>query len=215
MPYCEVPTSVVAHGDVEHFRPKASYWWLGYSFDNYLFSCQVCNQLFKGDRFPVVGAPLLPPALPVPAPGEGEWPALVNGFILDATVTTDADCIARWNAENADLPHPYLEDPEPLFRYEVDAASGEVWLRAASGPRSLRALRAAEEVLGINRDELRKLRYVEFATIAVLKSVLDDPGLSAASRVGVLNEFARRQNSDFPFAGMHRFFARLWAIPGA
>ena len=25
--YCESPTDTVAHGDVEHFRPKSKYWW--------------------------------------------------------------------------------------------------------------------------------------------------------------------------------------------
>lgn len=32
--YCEAPTAVVAHGDVEHFRPKDLYWWLAYCYDN-------------------------------------------------------------------------------------------------------------------------------------------------------------------------------------
>lgn len=45
--YCEAPTSVVAFGDVEHYRPKSSYWWLAYCYDNYLVSCQLCNQRFK------------------------------------------------------------------------------------------------------------------------------------------------------------------------
>lgn len=41
--YCETPTSVVAFGDVEHYRPKSKYWWLAYCYDNYLASCQICN----------------------------------------------------------------------------------------------------------------------------------------------------------------------------
>ena len=64
--YCEAPTSVVTHGDVEHFRPKSTYWWLAYCFDNYLFSCEICNQLYKGDRFPISGPTLEPPELPRP-----------------------------------------------------------------------------------------------------------------------------------------------------
>ncbi len=42
--YCEAPTSTVAYGDVEHFRPKSVYWWLAYCYDNYLFSCQICSR---------------------------------------------------------------------------------------------------------------------------------------------------------------------------
>ncbi len=45
--YCEAPTSMVAYGDVEHYRPKSTYWWLAYNYENYLASCQLCNQKFK------------------------------------------------------------------------------------------------------------------------------------------------------------------------
>lgn len=211
--YCEAATSIVTHGDVEHFRPKSAYWWLTYCFDNYLFSCEICNQLFKGDRFPISGPALEPPDMPNPAPNEDKRPMLAAAFMLDPTVARDPDCLARWGSESADLVHPYLEDPEPFFRYEVEDASGEVWLRARGGERSQRALTAAETVLGLNREDLRKLRYDEFATIATLKLLLEDEGLSAGSRAGILREFARRQKDSFPFAGMHRYFARSWDIP--
>ena len=65
--YCEAPTSVVAHGDVEHFRPKSIYWWLAYCYDNYLYSCQICNQSFKSNHFPVSGTPMVPDP-PIPDP---------------------------------------------------------------------------------------------------------------------------------------------------
>ena len=29
--YCEAPTGVVCHADVEHFRPKSKHWWLALS----------------------------------------------------------------------------------------------------------------------------------------------------------------------------------------
>jgi uncharacterized protein (TIGR02646 family) len=41
-------------GDVEHFRPKATYWWLAYDFGNYLLSCRVCNSHCKGNKFPIL-----------------------------------------------------------------------------------------------------------------------------------------------------------------
>jgi hypothetical protein len=53
--YCEASVAVVAHGDVDHFRPKSTYWWLAYCYDNYAYTCQVCNQIYKGDRFLVRG----------------------------------------------------------------------------------------------------------------------------------------------------------------
>jgi transposase len=53
--YCEAKTTAVTYGDVEHFRPKAEWWWLTCCWDNYLFSCQICNQLFKSENFPKRG----------------------------------------------------------------------------------------------------------------------------------------------------------------
>lgn len=65
--YCESKVSSVAYGDVEHFRPKGGwkqdesqinltkpgYYWLAYDWDNLLFSCQICNQIYKKNYFPL------------------------------------------------------------------------------------------------------------------------------------------------------------------
>ena len=64
--YCEGKADHVAHGDVEHFRPKSIYWWLAYCYDNYVYSCQICNQTFKVAHFPTQGAALPPPSLTRP-----------------------------------------------------------------------------------------------------------------------------------------------------
>src|SRR5688572_31183116 len=66
--YCESPTDTVAHGDVEHFRPKSKYWWLAYCYDNYVYACQICNQVHKGDEFPIFASagPWAGPTLPTP-----------------------------------------------------------------------------------------------------------------------------------------------------
>ena len=53
--YCEADTKVVAHGDVEHFRPKTVYWFLAYCYDNYLVSCQLCDQKYKKAKFSIKG----------------------------------------------------------------------------------------------------------------------------------------------------------------
>jgi uncharacterized protein (TIGR02646 family) len=63
---CESKISHISHGDVEHFRPKAGhrqepddtlgqpgYYWLTYEWSNLLFCCQLCNQVFKGNLFPL------------------------------------------------------------------------------------------------------------------------------------------------------------------
>lgn len=49
--YCETRNRRL---QVEHYRPKSKYYWLAYSWDNLLLSCQACNT-FKGNRFEIEG----------------------------------------------------------------------------------------------------------------------------------------------------------------
>ena len=64
--FCESKITHIGFGDVEHFRPKGGfrqkdtdplqypgYYWLAYQWDNLFLSCQLCNQRFKRERFPV------------------------------------------------------------------------------------------------------------------------------------------------------------------
>jgi hypothetical protein len=64
--FCESAFSHVGYGDVEHYRPKAGfrqresvplgrpgYYWLAYAWDNLFLSCQLCNQQFKRNLFPL------------------------------------------------------------------------------------------------------------------------------------------------------------------
>jgi len=63
--YCETK-DIRSNKDVEHFRPKRAYshtlkgtsnypgyFWLAYDWDNLFLACQVCNQIFKNDFFPI------------------------------------------------------------------------------------------------------------------------------------------------------------------
>jgi uncharacterized protein (TIGR02646 family) len=91
---CESKISHISHGDVEHFRPKAGhrqepegalgqpgYYWLAYEWTNFLFCCQLCNQVFKGNLFPLAN-----PAHRAKSHHEDindEGPLLVNPAIED------------------------------------------------------------------------------------------------------------------------------------
>jgi hypothetical protein len=50
--YCESPTDTVAHGDVEHYRPKSKYWWLAYCYDNYCTRVRSAIRFTRGMSFP-------------------------------------------------------------------------------------------------------------------------------------------------------------------
>ena len=64
--FCESKITHVAYGDVEHFRPKGGYrqrpedeleqpgyYWLAYAWTNLYLSCQLCNQRYKANLFPL------------------------------------------------------------------------------------------------------------------------------------------------------------------
>ena len=64
--FCEAKVPHIAHGDIEHFRPKGGYkqkddddlgrpgyFWLAYDWKNLYFSCQLCNQRHKKNLFPL------------------------------------------------------------------------------------------------------------------------------------------------------------------
>lgn len=53
--YCDRRIEDIEHCDVEHFRPKVRYWWIAYTWENLLLSCQICNQSYKRTYFPVQG----------------------------------------------------------------------------------------------------------------------------------------------------------------
>ena len=65
--FCESKIQHIAFGDVEHYRPKAGYrqhdndaiqkpgyYWLAYSWDNLLLSCERCNRQYKKNLFPLL-----------------------------------------------------------------------------------------------------------------------------------------------------------------
>lgn len=50
--YCECRVTK-QYCDVEHYRPKRTYYWLGHSWDNLLYTCNLCNRTYKKDHFPL------------------------------------------------------------------------------------------------------------------------------------------------------------------
>ncbi len=50
--YCEKKVEG-AYDDVEHYRPKNQYHWLGHDWKNLLFACTICNRSYKKTNFPL------------------------------------------------------------------------------------------------------------------------------------------------------------------
>lgn len=50
--YCECRIRE-SYNDVEHYRPKNVYYWLGHKWDNLLYACEECNRTYKKAKFPL------------------------------------------------------------------------------------------------------------------------------------------------------------------
>ncbi|MEM9558495.1 MAG: hypothetical protein AAGC60_29855 [Acidobacteriota bacterium] len=208
--YCEGKAEHVAHGDVEHFRPKSKYWWLAYCYDNFLYSCQICNQSHKSNHFPPHHQPRLPePALP-PTPRPADLDDLAGTLAPDPLDTTAVDQFrSDCRAEGAHLLNPYEEDPEALFAWRADSVLREVELvqrDASSG--SAAALEAAETFLGLNRDELKRWRWEVYETAETLALTVLSGRLQPALRRRIEDKLQRMMSTEGEFAGMVRFLVR-------
>lgn len=189
--WCGAPTAEVAHGDVEHIRPKASWRHLAYCYDNYVFSCQICNQTYKGDGFPLAGAPH-------PSPGVAGRlaPDPLDAAAVDAYV---AACLG----EQPLLIVPTMEDPAGFFAWKADDVLQEVRVvpaRPEVGPR----VEATVALLGLNRPELLGRRFERYDE---LMFVIESP--PSAKRTQQLD---RMSKIGRPFAGMVRYFRGVHGV---
>ena len=206
--YCEAPTSVVAYGDVEHYRPKSKYWWLAYCYENYLPSCQLCNQKYKKAKFPVKNSRMKSPALirsnSTDALMESKKGILTPDSLDPASVTLfDDEHAAEW----AYVVNPYVDDPADWFAWEADEVTERVKLIPASNTEDAKkVVKAAEDDLGLNRDELQDLRFVQYFIFKTFKLTLLDSGISAATKTRTERAIKRMLANKAPFAGMLRYF---------
>jgi hypothetical protein len=219
--YCESPTDTVAHGDVEHYRPKSKYWWLAYCYDNYLYACQICNQVHKGDEFPVHATTGMwtGPVLPAP-PTPAAFAALADTLTPDPVDLTAghalADFLVAAAKEKAGLVNPYVTDPDPLFKWIVNDTLKIVEVAAASNEvAAKRAFAGAEASYGLNREELKRTRWKTYAEFLVMKDSLkafETAGIEPALQQRIRDQIRAMTLVDAPYAGMVRYFVKEFQL---
>ena len=217
--YCESPTDTVAHGDVEHFRPKSKYWWLAYCYDNYLYACQICNEVHKGDEFPVHGsAPWAGPTLPAD-PTSAALAALAQTLTPDALDLNAGHALAIFveaAKEKAGLVDPYVTDPDPLFKWIANATLKIVELAPASNKAAAqRAFAGAEASYGLNREELKRTRWKTYADFLIMKDslkVFEAAGIELPLQQRIRDQIRSMTKVDAPYAGMVRYFVKQFAL---
>lgn len=213
--YCECSTATVSYGDVEHFRPKSVYWWLALCVDNYVYSCQLCNQQYKKAVFGIAGASLPPPRLPATLPTDRQaLKRLISRISPDPATVNESQLRRKWLAEDADLPHPYLEDPEPLFDWAEVHTNQEVLLVANSQAslRAQRAVNASINHLGLNRETLARRRYIFYQELNTFIAIWSSP-IPPDLKSLVLKQIKNSCHDQHEFAGMCRYYARKANVP--
>ena len=208
--YCEAPTAVVAYGDVEHYRPKSKYWWLAYCVDNYLVSCAICNQRFKKDKFSFKNSKMKAPTVRSNTT-DSRLQALSETLVPDPLDTDEVSTFLNLHhQERPFLINPYIDKPEDFFAWQADTTIEEVELIAR--PDNAEAedyVAAAKDIYGLNRTQLRGLRYFIFDSYYTHKKTLLDPNISAATREDNARTISNMQLPARPFAGMVRFFESI------
>lgn len=184
--FCESKIDHVAHGDVEHFRPKAGvseghsltrpgYYWLAYEWSNLFFACQLCNQAFKKNLFPL------------------EDPS--------RRARSHRDELA---AEAPLLIDPAREDPEEHLAF----ASWTPVPRDES-PKG----KATIESLGLDRVELEERRRERFKDLDILRDILDQPGLAAEFGARARSVLEQKAGDNAEYAAMARAFLASRPLP--
>jgi hypothetical protein len=133
--FCESNTHVGAHKDVEHYRPKTRYYWLGYEWSNLLLACQICNRDFKSIHFPILVEVNRITTHPLSKTGEFDRE--------QCPITSD-----NLKKEVPLLLHPAIDNPQDHLRF---LANGMVEGTTRKGIESIK-------VYGLRRDTLQKAR---------------------------------------------------------
>jgi hypothetical protein len=160
-----------------------------------------------GKRLP---QPKLPATLPT---DQAKLAKIIASLCPDPAKATDAVVKKLLSAEDADLPDPYLLDPEQLFAWKVEPDAEEVWIVArGSSARAERAVKAAEGVLGLNRTELLRLRWNHYDELETLALALQEGNFTDAKKQRILDKLKRHASKDRPFAAMKRFYLKAWGL---
>lgn len=213
--FCESRT-VRFHCDVEHFRPKKDYWWLALCWENYTFSCQLCNQVHKNDRFDIKGTRYAPPKITASST-DAQLVKLADTFAPDPIDET-AGCGLRayrrsCKAEKAGMIHPYEDDPEAFFSWKADETKKQVKpIPAAKSGHKKWVAQNTIDTLGLAVDELSTERWRVYTLFigfcAVLKETAPETGPHKIAKAHIESMTA----DDAAYAGMCRYFRRSFGL---
>jgi hypothetical protein len=189
---------------------------LAYCYHNYLFACQICNQTYKKDGFPLrsPNRKLKSPSVP----SSSSIATLARAAARLAPSPTDKTAVSSYVTaalrETADLVDPYIEDPEKLFSWEVDETLKEITISPKNVPdRANRAIKAVRDFYGLDREELRGERFRKYEEIQLYMEVVKGTRFGSAIVEKTKKALRSAMAPDSPYAGMARYFIRdVWKV---
>lgn len=211
--YCETPTRVVAYGDVEHFRPKSIYWWLAYSYENYLPSCTACNQEYKKDYFELEDpARRLTGPVITAAMTDADLKALAPQLTVDPVDDTAGkrlqDFKDELRQEKALILNPYFDVPSTYLAYLPILQNKEV-LVVPTEAKYKKIVKACEDLFGINRKELMDFRFQWYCFYMTFRQTLAGNEISAQTRITNEKRIEDMKSEQSAYSGMVNYFESL------
>lgn len=205
--YCEAPTAANQYGDVEHYRPKSVYWWLAYSYENFLVCCQLCNEKYKRAKFPVINEHLQCPQVNKESTDQ-DLDALAGALCPDPLDTDAIEAFAqRHTNERPLILNPYYDIPEEYFGWMADEFTEEVKLVSnPANPDAPAYVEVAEKELGLNRPGLSSDRYITYSLFMSFKRIMRKPSADRSIRTEVEQAIMDMKANKSPYAGMIRYF---------
>ena len=202
---CEIPSN--QHGDVEHYRPKSIYWWLAYTIDNYLLSCEVCNQR-KSNVFETRNEKVILQTLP-DANNETEINSFLDNYAIHPSdVLLDNPFVGLHflkQKENPKLPNVYIDSVEKLFIWQNDAILQEVEILANENlaEEDKQNAQYTIKLLDLNRVPLKRKRYIEYLKFSTTFRLLKEQNMETTIlQILYLNDACE-------FSGMNNYFHNL------
>jgi uncharacterized protein (TIGR02646 family) len=181
--FCESKIGHGAHFDVEHYRPKFHYYWLGYEWSNLLLSCQICNRDYKKTQFPLHNEKNRITAPPCHASGN---------------LNRSACAIRHVNTiEEPLLIHPALDDPKTHLKF---LANGSVEGTTIEGVTSIEVYGLKRHALIDARKEMVQEIRAEIWEEYLDKNELSDDELITEVRKAI-NRLKRRINKNEEYIG--------------
>ncbi len=212
--YCECYFRTVAYGDVEHYRPKSKYWWLAYSYYNYSASCQLCNQKYKKAKFPNTSASYSGPV--IRRNSSDEYLLRTAGKLsvdpLDNSGITITEFKRIHKKERPLSIDPYIDNPSKYFGYKHDDRTREVLIKEKSSSKKEIA-ESAIDLFGLNRKELRDLRYRGLLTYRFIRDASEnsiDQNRKEGAKLILETEY---YSDEAEFSGMYNYFKNRKLIP--